>query len=71
MRLICDIHKRRRKFFSNANESIPCEEKTFRWLKAVSEEILDGNQKAINDLDVESVEKMIEMLLDSNNKNFL
>ncbi len=39
-----------------------------KWLKAAAEEILDGARKAINELDPESVEKMIRMLFDARSK---
>lgn len=39
-----------------------------KWLKAAADEILDGARKAIDELDEEQVEKMIQMILDAQNK---
>ena len=39
-----------------------------KWLKAAADEILDGARKAIDELDLEQVEKMIQMILDAQNK---
>ena len=39
-----------------------------KWLKAAADEILDGARKAIDELDLEQVEKMIQMILDAKNK---
>jgi 6-phospho-3-hexuloisomerase len=39
-----------------------------KWLKAAADEILDGARKAIDELDEEQVEKMIQMILDAKNK---
>lgn len=39
-----------------------------KWLKAASKEILEGAQKAINELDMERVEKLIQMILDSKDR---
>lgn len=39
-----------------------------KWLKAAAEEILAGAQKAINELDDDQVEKMIQMILDAQNR---
>jgi len=36
-----------------------------QWLKAAAKEILDGAMKAIDELDMNSVEKMIRMILDA------
>lgn len=36
-----------------------------QWLEAVAKEILDGAMKAINELDLASVEKMIQMIMDA------
>ena len=36
-----------------------------KWLKAASKEILEGAQKAIDELDMDQVEKFIQMILDS------
>jgi len=39
--------------------------KTLKWLKAASREILEGAQKAIDELDMDRVEKFIQAILDS------
>jgi 6-phospho-3-hexuloisomerase len=39
-----------------------------KWLKAAVDEILDGARKAIDELDEERVEKMIQMILEAKNK---
>jgi 6-phospho-3-hexuloisomerase len=39
-----------------------------KWLKAAADEILDGARKAIDELDLEQVEKMIQMILDAQSK---
>jgi len=39
-----------------------------KWLKAAAEEILTGAQNAMKELDMDQVEKMIEMILDDKNK---
>src|SRR3990170_5161104 len=39
-----------------------------KWLKAAVEEILSGARKAIDELDEEQVEKMIQMILDAQSK---
>ena len=39
-----------------------------KWLKAAADEILDGARKAIDELDEEQVEKMIQMILDAQSK---
>ena len=39
-----------------------------KWLKAAAEEILGGAKKAIAELDMSRVEKLIEMLLDAKDK---
>jgi len=39
-----------------------------KWLKAASKEILEGAQKAINELDMDLVEKFIRTILDSRKK---
>lgn len=36
-----------------------------QWLKAAAKEILDGAMKAINELDINSVEKMIQMITEA------
>jgi 6-phospho-3-hexuloisomerase len=46
---------------------MPLWAKGLRWLKAAAEEILDAATKAINELDSDSVEKMIQMILDAKN----
>lgn len=38
------------------------------WLKAAAEEILTGAQQAISQLDIDQVEKMIQMILDARYK---
>lgn len=38
------------------------------WLKAAAEEILTGAQQAISQLDIDQVEKMIQMILDARHK---
>jgi len=42
--------------------------KNLKWLKAAAEEIISGASRAIETLDPESVEKLIEMLVNSKNK---
>lgn len=39
--------------------------KQLQWLEAAAKEILDGAMKAINELDLASVEKMIQMIMDA------
>lgn len=39
-----------------------------KWLKAAADEILDGARKAIDELDEEQVEKMIQMILGAQSK---
>ena len=39
-----------------------------KWLKAAAKEIITGAQQAINELDVDAVEKMIQMILDARKK---
>jgi 6-phospho-3-hexuloisomerase len=39
-----------------------------KWLKAAADEILDGARKAIDELDLEQVEKMIQMILGAQSK---
>jgi len=39
-----------------------------KWLKAAAEEIVAGAQKAMSELDMDRVEKMIEMIMDDSNK---
>lgn len=39
-----------------------------KWLKAAAEEILSGAKKAMSELDLEKVEKFIQMILDSREK---
>ncbi len=39
-----------------------------KWLKAAADEILDGARKAIDELDLEQVEKMIQMILNAQSK---
>jgi len=39
-----------------------------KWLKAAAEEILEGAQKAIKELDAEQVEKLIQMILGAQNR---
>lgn len=39
-----------------------------KWLKAAADEILAGAQKAIKDLDLDQVEKMIEMILEAKDR---
>jgi len=39
-----------------------------KWLKAAAEEILEGARKAIDELDEQQVEKMIQMILDAKDK---
>jgi len=39
-----------------------------KWLKAAADEILDGARKAIDELDVEQVEKMIQLILEAKDK---
>ena len=39
-----------------------------KWLKAAADEILDGARKAIDELDEEQVEEMIQMIFDAKNK---
>lgn len=56
--------RRNRKAFSTKSD-IALGRKQLRWLKAAAEEILDAAMKAINELDVGSVERMIQMLLDA------
>lgn len=46
---------------------MPLWAKGLQWLKAAAEEILDAATKAINELDSDSVEKMIQMILDAKN----
>jgi len=43
-------------------------ERTMKWLKAAADEILDGARKAIDELDVEQVEKMIQLILEAKDK---
>ena len=39
-----------------------------KWLMAASEEILSGARKAMNEVDLEKVEKFVQLILDSKNK---
>jgi len=39
-----------------------------KWLKAAADEILSGAEKAIKELDLDQVEKMIEMLLEAKDR---
>jgi len=39
-----------------------------KWLKAAAQEIVAGAQKAMSELDMDQVEKMIEMILDDKSK---
>ena len=39
-----------------------------KWLMAASEEILSGARKAMTELDLEKVEKFVQLILDSRNK---
>jgi len=43
-------------------------ERAMKWLKAAADEILSGARKAIDELDIEQVEKMIQMILEAQNK---
>ena len=39
-----------------------------KWLKAAAEEIVAGAHRAMSELDMGQVEKMIEMIMDDNHK---
>lgn len=39
--------------------------KQLQWLEAAAKEILDGAMKAINELDMDSVEKLLQMIMDA------
>lgn len=45
--------------------------KGLKWLKAAAGEILEGAKKAIAELDMARVEKLIQMLLDAKSKKIL
>jgi 6-phospho-3-hexuloisomerase len=46
---------------------MPSRAKHLRWLRAAAKEILNAATKAISELDSDSVEKMIQMILDAKN----
>lgn len=47
---------------------MPLPGQNLKWLKAASNEILEGTQKAIDELDMDRVEEFIQMILESKEK---
>ena len=39
-----------------------------KWLRAAAQEIIEGAKRAISELDIQQVEKMIDMILDAKDK---
>jgi len=42
--------------------------KNLKWLRAAAQEIIEGAKRAISELDIQQVEKMIDMILDAKDK---